>query len=233
LLLSHFLAPQCENLLLGGLPDQEPHATSPANGDLGRHHIERWTARVASNNATNHTSGVAGRYAVALYAHAAELNRLQFVVPAMQKLGRMIKESADFRRLLESPLIDVREGTKAAMAVLKSHGFGSIPQHFVGVVAANRRLKSLPAIVAAFEALVAEKRGQIVAEVTTAYALSDEERALLSGRLAEAGYDSVNLVEIVDPQILGGLIVQIGSRLYDTSLKSRLQRLQHAMKGAA
>ncbi len=188
---------------------------------------------MASDNATNHTSGVAGRYAVALYALAAEQNLLDEVIPAMEKLARIIIDSADFRRLLNSPLIDVREGTKAVLAVFQAQGFGPVLQNFAGVITANRRLRSLPAIVAAFEALVAEKRGQTVAEVTTAYALSDEERALLSGRLAEAGYDQVNLVEIIDPQILGGLIVQIGSRLYDTSLKSRLQRLQHAMKGAA
>jgi len=188
---------------------------------------------VANEGATNHTSGVAGRYAVALYGLASERDRLNFVVPAMVRLGQIIEQSADFRRLLESPLIDVRVATKAALAVMKANEFGPMMLNFVGVVAANRRLKSLPAIVAAFAALVAEKRGVIVADVTSAYPLTDLERAALSGRLAEAGYGSVNLVETVDPNILGGLIVKIGSRLYDTSLKSRLHRLQYAMKGAA
>ena len=188
---------------------------------------------MASHSATNHTSGVAGRYATALYAHADQLGRLDEVIPAIDKLSRLVVASADFRRLLESPLIDVREATRAAAAVLQSHGFDQLIQNFVGVVAANRRLKSLPSILTAFQALVADKRGRVAAEVTSAYALSDQERAQLSGRLAEAGYGSVDLIERVDPQILGGLVIQIGSRLYDTSLKSRLQRLQHAMKGAA
>jgi len=119
------------------------------------------------------------------------------------------------------------------LAVMDAEGFGWLTRNLVGVLAANRRLKLLPEIISGFIAMVAEKRGVVVAEVTSAYALSDLERAQLSGRLAEAGYGSINLVQHVDPQILGGLIVKIGSRLYDTSLKSRLQRLQHAMKGAA
>jgi F-type H+-transporting ATPase subunit delta len=151
----------------------------------------------------------------------------------MEHLGQIIAQSADFRRLLASPLIDVQHATKASLAVMQANGFEGLLQNFVGVIAANRRLKALPAIVEAFAALVAAKRGVVAASVTTAYPLSDLERAALAGRLAEAGYGSVSLVEQVDPEILGGLIVAIGSRLYDTSLKSRLQRLQHAMKGAA
>jgi F-type H+-transporting ATPase subunit delta len=188
---------------------------------------------VATDSATNHISGVAGRYAIALYAHAAETNSLDEVTSGVERLGRLISASADFRRMLEDPLLDVRESTKAALAVLSAEGFSKTLQNFVGVIAANRRLKGLVSILAAFRALVAEKRGLVTAQVISAYTLSDVERAQLSGRLAEAGYGSVNLVEHVDPHILGGLIVKIGSRLYDTSLKSRLQRLQHAMKGAA
>jgi F-type H+-transporting ATPase subunit delta len=88
-------------------------------------------------------------------------------------------------------------------------------------------------IVRAFAALVAQKRGVVVAEVSSAHPLSDVQREQLRARLIEAGYGSVNIQDSVDPSLLGGLVVRIGARLYDTSLKSRLQRLQYAMKGAA
>ena len=145
----------------------------------------------------------------------------------------MIEQSADFRRLIESPLIDIAQARKAALAVLAAEGFGKPVQDFVGVIANNRRLAALPQIVHAFAALVAEKRGVITAHVASAHPLSDVQRQQLRARLIEAGYGNVNIEEQVDPSLLGGLVVRIGARLYDTSLKSRLQRLQFAMKGAA
>jgi F-type H+-transporting ATPase subunit delta len=177
--------------------------------------------------------GLADRYAAALYAHADDAGALDSVVTEMQTLGRLIQQSSDFRRLIESPLIDVNLGTKAALAVLEQEGFGKPVRDFVGVIASNRRLRALPAIVIAFAALVADRRGIITAHVTTAQPLNDLQRQQLRARLIEAGYGNVNIEEQVQPDLLGGLIVRIGARLYDTSLKSRLQRLQYAMKGAA
>jgi F-type H+-transporting ATPase subunit delta len=177
--------------------------------------------------------GLADRYAAALYAHASEQNALDSVVSEMDALGRIIDASADFRRLLGSPLIDVNQACRAALAVLEQEGFGKPVRDFVGVVATNRRLRSLRAIVAAFAALVAERRGIITAHVMSAHPLTDVQRQQLRARLIEAGYGNVNINEQVDPDLLGGLVVRIGARLYDTSLKSRLQRLQYAMKGAA
>jgi F-type H+-transporting ATPase subunit delta len=104
---------------------------------------------------------------------------------------------------------------------------------FVGVVSANRRLRALREIVTAFAALVADRRGIITAHVTSAQPLNDLQRQQLRARLIEAGYGNVNILEQIQPDLLGGLVVRIGARLYDTSLKSRLQRLQYAMKGAA
>lgn len=98
---------------------------------------------------------------------------------------------------------------------------------------ANRRLNEFPAVAASFGAKLAERRGQLVAAVTTAFPLTDTQRAQVVARLTEGGYSGVKLAETVDRTILGGLIVRIGSRLYDNSLKSKLQRLQYAMKGAA
>jgi len=177
--------------------------------------------------------GVVDRYAAALYAHAEDQNALDATVAEMEMLGRMIDASADFRRLLESPLIDVHQATRAAIAALESQGFGKLMRDFVGVVAANRRLRALRGIVIAFAALVADKRGVITAHVASAHPLTDVQRQQLRARLIEAGYGQVNILEQVDSTLLGGVVVKIGARLYDTSLKSRLQRLQYAMKGAA
>jgi F-type H+-transporting ATPase subunit delta len=191
-------------------------------------------SRVASQATTIASGGgLADRYASALYAHAEETKTLDSVVTEMQSLGQMIDSSADFRRLLGSPLIDVHTATKAAIAVLEQEGFSKPIRDFVGVVTANRRLGALRDIVSAFANLVAERRGIVTAHVATAHPLSDVQRQQLRARLIEAGFGNVNIREQVEPDLLGGLVVRIGARLYDTSLKSRLQRLQYAMKGAA
>lgn len=177
--------------------------------------------------------GLTDRYAAALYAHADESHSLDTVVYQMVNLGRMIDGSADFRRLLESPLIDVKTATAAALAVLVNEGFCKEIRDFVGVIAANRRLRNLRDIVNAFATLVANRRGIVTAHVASAHPLNDVQRQQLRARLIEAGYGNVNINEKVEADLLGGLVVRIGARLYDTSLKSRLQRLQFAMKGAA
>ncbi len=186
-----------------------------------------------ASGSTTSGGGLTDRYANALYAQADDTHQIDQTVSEMEQLGRLIDESADFRRLLQSPLIDVTQARTAASAVLEQQGFGKLVRDFVGVVANNRRLNALRAIVAAFAALVAQKRGVVVAEVATAHPLTDVQREQLRARLIEAGYGSVNIQDSVDPSLLGGLVVRIGARLYDTSLKSRLQRLQYAMKGAA
>ena len=182
--------------------------------------------------------GLADRYAAALYSlasdeHAPAAGALDQVVEQMEALGRLIDESGDLRRLLGSPLIDVNTAQKAVRAVLAANGFGKTVQDFVSVVVSNRRMSALRRIVNAFAALVAEKRGVVVAEVSTAHPLSDVQEQQLRARLIESGFGNVNIVKNVDPSLLGGLVVKIGARLYDSSLKSRLQRLQYAMKGAA
>ena len=179
------------------------------------------------------SSGLAERYANALYAQADETAAIDATVAEMEQLGKLIDTSPDFRRLIESPLIDVNQARLAAGAVLQSQGFGKLVQDFVGVIANNRRLGALRVIVAGFAALVAQKRGVVVAQVSTAHPLTDAQRDHLRAQLIEAGYGTVTIDEKVDPALLGGLVVRIGARLYDTSLKSRLQRLQYAMKGAA
>ena len=179
------------------------------------------------------TGGPADRYAAALYAQADDTSSLDEVVAQMEALGRLVDESPDFRRLLSDPTLDANQARQAALAALASQGIGKLVQNFVGVVATNRRLAGLRAMVSAFAALVAQKRGVVVAHVASAHPLSDVQREQLRARLIEAGYGQVRIDESVDPSLLGGLVVRVGARLYDTSLKSRLQRLQYAMKGAA
>jgi F-type H+-transporting ATPase subunit delta len=189
------------------------------------------TSGVATTIASG--GGLADRYAAALYAYADEQHALDAVVAEVEALGQLIDASADFGRLLGSPLIDVNQATRAALAVLEQEGFSRPVRDFVGVIAANRRLRSLRDIVRAFAALVADRRGIITAHVASAHPLNDVQRQQLRARLIEVGYGNVNIIETVEPDLLGGLVVRIGARLYDTSLKSRLQRLQYAMKGAA
>ena len=186
----------------------------------------------SGGSAVSHGGGVAGRYATALYSLADDERAVDETVREMERLGRLIGENADLRRLLGSPLIDIREGMNAVRSVLEAEGFPPIIVRFACVVAGNRRLRLLPAILASFTALVAEKRGVVTAEVATAHPLSDVQRESLRARLIEAGYGHVNIHENVDPALLGGLVVRIGSRLFDSSLRSRLQRLKYAM-GAA
>lgn len=177
--------------------------------------------------------GLADRYAAALYAHASDEQQLDAVVEQMAALGQLIDASADLRRLLGSKLIDVSTALKALRAALGAQGFGKIVQDFVGVVVSNRRMGALRGVVAAFAGLVADKRGVVVAKVESAHPLTELQEQQLRARLIEAGYGNVNIVKQVDPNLLGGLVVKIGARLFDSSLKSRLQRLQYAMKGTA
>jgi F-type H+-transporting ATPase subunit delta len=185
-----------------------------------------WRARAAEG-------GLAERYATALYAQAEEQHALDAIVQQMDRLGRTIDASADLRRLLDSPLIDVQTAQKAVRAVLSAEGFDLLVQNFAGVVVANRRMRELRNFIHAFAVLVSHRRGVVVAHVTSAHPLSDVQEQQLRARLIEAGYGNVDIHRHVDPGLLGGLVVRIGARLYDSSLKSRLQRLQYAMKGAA
>jgi F-type H+-transporting ATPase subunit delta len=187
----------------------------------------------SGGNTISSGGGLADRYAAALYAHASDRHEIDAVVEQMEALGRLLDSNDLLKRLVKSPLIDVNTAGRAIRAALESQGFGKTVMDFVGVVTANRRLSALRAVTAAFAALVAAKRGVVVAEVATAHPLTDVQEQQLRARLIEAGYGNVNIVKKVDPNLLGGLVVRVGARLFDSSLKSRLQRLQYAMKGAA
>lgn len=178
-------------------------------------------------------NGLPGRYATALYELAAERRELDPVLEQASRLVELIDGNADLRTVLTDRTLDIRASARAMDAVLAAEGFNSLMRDFVGVVANNRRLPRLRDILAALAAIAAGRRGEVVADVVSAHALTDLQRVQLRSRLAEAGYSKVNIQERVDAELLGGLVVRVGARLYDTSLRSRLTRLHHAMKGAA
>ena len=185
------------------------------------------------NTSAPRTGGVAQRYALALLELAKDRKSVDTIAADVEKLAVLAREDAGFAAFIADPRLGAKAQTDGAFAVLDRAGIGGEAKKLVGVLINNRRLVELPAVLASFGALLAEQRGQQPAEVITAHPLSATQRTQIVARLTEAGYSNVRLSETVDPSILGGLIVKIGSRLFDTSIKSRLQRLSFAMKGAA
>lgn len=191
-----------------------------------------------TTTASLNPSGLAERYAAALLSLADDKRQgepaaLDRIAGDLDRLFTLWREDAGFRAFVADPRLGAAAQEAGAFAVLERAGIGHEVRNLVGVMIVNRRLAALPRVAQAFGALLAARRGQQTAEVTTAHPLNDTQRAQLAARLTEAGYSGVKLVEAVEPSILGGLIVKIGSRLYDNSIKSKLQRLQYAMKGAA
>ncbi|MCC7283704.1 MAG: F0F1 ATP synthase subunit delta [Acetobacteraceae bacterium] len=198
------------------------------------------TASTATPAAATPVSGggIAGRYAGALIALAddriaADHSVLDRLAGDVAKLLAQLKGDANFRRFVADPRPPATTQAKVLADVATRLGLDPLSANFLRVLAANRRLSQLPAVLAAFEAQLAAKRGQVAAEVTTATALSDPQRAALTASLIQAGHANVRLVEKVDPALLGGLVVKIGSRLYDNSVRTKLQRLTYAMKDGA
>lgn len=187
---------------------------------------------------TPRVGGVAERYALALLgiaddARQADPGALDRIAADLEGLFSVYRDDAGFRAYLADPRRGAADQKKTIDAIIASAGIGDEVRKLMGVLIANRRLSEFPAVAASFGAKLAERRGQQVAHVTTAFPLNDTQRAAVVARLTEGGFSGVKLAEAVDTTILGGLIVRIGSRLYDNSLKSKLQRLQYAMKGAA
>jgi F-type H+-transporting ATPase subunit delta len=176
-------------------------------------------------------SDLAGRYAAALLDLADEKKALDQVSGDLQSLRSMIAESEDLRRLLNSPVITREEQRKAMTAVMDRAGIGPLTRNFVLVVARNHRLFALSGMIEAYLAELARRRGEITAEVTSARSLSDAQQQALVETLRASVGGKVQLNLKVDPALIGGLIVKVGSRMIDSSLRSKLQRLQLAMKG--
>ena len=175
--------------------------------------------------------GLALRYAGALLELAEEKHALDAVSADLVALGAMIAGSNDLQKLISSPLMDRADQARAMGAVAQAAGFGELTQKFLGLVAANRRLFTLPAIIKAFQKMLADKRGEVAAEVTAAHALTDAQKAAVSDAIKRVVGGKVSIDRKVDPSLLGGLIVRVGSRMIDGSVKTKLQKLQLAMKG--
>jgi F-type H+-transporting ATPase subunit delta len=185
---------------------------------------------VASENVS--VAGLAGRYATALFELATEAKALDAIASDLSRLKALVDGSADLARLVRSPIFSREEQGKAMDAVLARLNVNPLTKNFVGLLAQKRRLFALTGIVAAFDKLVANQRGEMTVEVTSAQALKSEQRTALMGTLKDAMKREMRLTERVDPTLLGGLIVKVGSRQIDSTLKSKLVRLERAMRGA-
>lgn len=175
-------------------------------------------------------SGVAKRYAGSLYELAAEGNAVAAVEADLARLEAMLADSADLRRLIESPAFSSDDQLRAISAVADKAGITGLVGNFVRVVAANRRLFALPSIIAGFRAIAAEARGEVAADVTSAHALSAQQERELQAALKQVAGKDVKMSLLVDPSLLGGMVVRIGSRQIDTSLKTKLNSLKLALK---
>ena len=180
-----------------------------------------------------HVSGLAGRYAVALFELAQEQDALDAVAGDLHNLRDLLEESADLKRLIRSPVLSRDEQARALAAVGERAGFAPLTRQFLGLLAHNRRLFALPDVIEAYDAMLAEHRGEVGAEVVSAVALSDEQLESVKQRLTAAVGQTVQLSTAVDPSLLGGLVVRVGSRMIDASIRTKLHQLELALKGAA
>ena len=175
-------------------------------------------------------SGVAGRYATALFELAGEANAIDSVAADLDTFTAMLAESDDLRRLVGSPAFSADEQTAAIKAVLAKAGLSGIAANFIGLVASKRRLFALPGMIAAYKALVAEAKGIVSAEVTLAEAPAPKRVEEIRAALAAVAGKAVDVSIKVDPALIGGLIVKMGSRMVDASLKTKLNSIRLAMK---
>jgi F-type H+-transporting ATPase subunit delta len=177
-------------------------------------------------------SGVSARYATALFEIAEESGRLDAVETQLGALSRAMADSPDLRALVGSPLYTRDEQGRAMAAVCDALNIGAPTAGLVGLMARNRRLFALGDVIRGFGALLAKKRGIVAAEVRTAKPLTPAQRDALEATLKQATGARIALDETVDETLIGGLVVKVGSKMIDTSIRSKLDKLQTAMKEA-
>jgi F-type H+-transporting ATPase subunit delta len=182
---------------------------------------------------TTGVSGLAERYASALFDLADERRSLDEVAANLRELRAMLQASGDFLRLIRSPVLSRDQQAKAIGMVAERAGLSPLVRDFLAVVARNRRLFAVPAMIEAFLAKLAARRGEVTAEVFAAQPLSEAQLAALNEQLRRSIGSRVSVDVRVDPGLIGGLVVKLGSRMVDGSIKSKLQRLQLAMKSIA
>ena len=179
-------------------------------------------------------TSLAGRYAGALYALALDSKKIDIIHDELSDLAKHVSSNEDLKKLVVSPVLSRRQQGAAITAITKKAGADALTVKFLGTLAANGRLSALPRVIQAFQQEHARRCGQVSAEVISAVALDDSRKALVEKTVAQlAGSDNLSLSMRVDPSLIGGLVVRIGSRMIDTSIKSKLSRLESAMKGVA
>jgi len=185
---------------------------------------------VAAENPS--VSGVSGRYATALFELARDENSIDAVKADLDRFAAMLDESADLKRLVRSPVFAAETQLKALSAVLEKAEITGVSANFLKVLAANRRLFAVSEVIRAFNALVAKFKGEATADVTVAETLSDKNLEALKAALKSVTGKDVTLDVKVDPSIIGGLVLKLGSRMVDSSLRTKLNSIKHAMKEA-
>ena len=178
-------------------------------------------------------SEVAARYALALFELAEEQRKLDRVADDLKSIDSLVSENTDLQKLLNNPIVSRAESGKTMAALLDRTGADPLTRNFIGLVAANRRLFALSGMIRAYIAELAGRRGEVAAEVVAAHALSPAQQESLETALRGAVGGKVALSVDVDPGLIGGLVVKIGSRMVDSSLKTQLEKMKLAMKGAA
>lgn len=176
-------------------------------------------------------ASLAGRYASALFDLAREKKQIDAVGRSLDSLAQALLDSRDFAELIDSPLISREEAGKAFAALAPQLGLDDITANFLGVLARNGRKRELRPVIRLFRRLAAEHRGEVTADVITARPLNDEQVSALKTKLRARAGREVTLEPHVDPKILGGLVIKLGSERIDASIRSKLNRLAQAMKG--
>ncbi len=182
-------------------------------------------------SASQGSTGLAERYATALYDLAEQDKALDAVATELQTIQDLISATPDMQRLIRSPVISREEQRRAMDAILAKLQASALTRRFVGLVAHNRRLFALPSIIAAYVKRLADQRGETTAEVASATPLSSEQLLAIAAALKSSVGRDVVLSTRVDPGLLGGLVVKLGSRMVDSSLRTKLLRLSFAIKG--
>ena len=176
-------------------------------------------------------SGMAGRYATALFELALDNTAVDAIKADLDRFDALVAESEDLRRLVRSPVFSAETQGKALGAVLDKVGIDGLTAKFLKVITANRRLFAVREINRTYRALVARHHGEISAQVTVAEPLSDAHRsAIMDALKSVTGKENVGLDVKVDPAIIGGLVVKLGSRMVESSLRTKLNSIKHAMK---
>jgi F-type H+-transporting ATPase subunit delta len=193
-------------------------------------HFRFWSfSRVETSGGIR--ASLAGRYASALFDLARDERQIDAVGRSLDTLNQALLDSKDFAELIESPLVSRDEAGKAFAALAPQLGIDPTTTNFLGVLARNGRKRELRPVIRAFRRLAADHRGETTADVITARPLKDDQIEALKQQLRSRAGRDVTIDARVDPEILGGIVVKLGSQMIDASIRTKLNRLAQAMKG--